>query len=244
MKKIKKKYTTRNRTLPFEEAKRYVQLYSKAKSRDQYYQWYDEQGPSFLPKYPYRAYQHDWISWNDFLGTKNSFGPIIGNYLLYWDAVRYAQKLGLKTAEEWKEFANSDKMPSNIPKYPEQYYDEWKGRGWPVWLGKSIEGKIESAKNVEPILALIHKKGDPGNVIMITVIKEGVLKLKELKEKNDFTIHKVFVYEEELMPQANTVINQTSTPFEGDEKIRLTPNLSEMMWRLSNVLLIKKIEFS
>jgi hypothetical protein len=239
MAKTKKKYNTR--TLPFEEAKRYVQKYAKTKSRGQYHKWYDEERPKFLPKYPFRAYPDEWVSWNDWNGTTNSFGPIEGDYCTYWEAVRFVQPLGLQSAEEWKEYANSDKRPEDIPKYPEQYYEEWKGRGWDVFLGKSIHSKLTAAKNADPILALLHKAGDPPNVIMISVIKEGTKKLIELQDKKHFTILKVFVYEEELMEQTNQIINATSSPFEGDEKIRLTPNVNEMMWQLSNLLLIKRI---
>ncbi len=67
-----------------------------------------------------------WIDWETFVGTK------FWNYI---DAKKYVNSLGLKTANEWKQYAASDKRIDNIPSNPWQVYKEWKGLK--PWLSRN-----------------------------------------------------------------------------------------------------------
>lgn len=61
-------------------------------------------------------------------------GPIIkGDFLPFSEARKIVQKLNFKNREEWKIYCNSGYKPNNIPKRPDEVYDEWIGLG--DWLG-------------------------------------------------------------------------------------------------------------
>lgn len=231
------------KSLPYEEAKRWMRLYCPAKSQVQYWRWHDEHAPHFIPKMPNRAYKDEWEGWNSYLGTQNSFGPITGDYMTFWDAVRFVQPLELQSQKEWLEYAReSGNKPDEIPIHPDHYYDDW--RGWDVWLGKTIHGKIKSQQEmkeeVQGVLALVHRPEDPPNVLMVSIVKEGMAALLEKQQKFDFQVVKVFQYEEDLMPSVNNLINLFSTAYEGDNKIRLVPNINELLWQLGSILLFAK----
>jgi hypothetical protein len=91
--------------------------------------------PKDLPKAPHMVYADDgWVSWGDWLGS----GRIATYKVQYrpFDQARFfARSLGLKSREEWLEFARSGKLPSDIPIKPERTYADkgWAGVG--DWLG-------------------------------------------------------------------------------------------------------------
>lgn len=69
-------------------------------------------------------------------------GPIIkGDFLSFAEAKNIVQKLNLKNREEWKGYCNSKDKPNNIPKRPDEVYEEWIGLG--DWLGT---GRIANHK--------------------------------------------------------------------------------------------------
>lgn len=70
-------------------------------------------------------------------------GPIIkGDFLPFYEARSIVQKLNLKNRNEWIIYCNSNK-PSNIPKRPDEVYEEWVGLG--DWLGT---GRIANHKKM------------------------------------------------------------------------------------------------
>jgi len=231
------------KTLPFVEAKRYVQKYCPAKSRERYYEWIDKEGPPYLPKYPFRSYQDDWISWNDFLGTQNKFGNEKIKWRPYWEAVRFVQTLGLKTEKEWLAYADTGQKPGDIPKFPEAQYKEWVGKGWPTWLGKTAVSKIVSAEKGREIgiYALVHENGDPANVITLVTDLHGKISFIEARKKIGFSVLAVYEYEEDLMEQIHYVICKHSSEYYGQASKRLVRNLNELRWDLDRMLLMVKI---
>lgn len=86
--------------------------------------------PPDVPATPDLVYAgKGWVGWNDFLGTEKA------EYRSYEDARSYARTLGLKTSDEWFEFAKSGKKPKDIPSFPHlTYADEW--QGYPDWIDK------------------------------------------------------------------------------------------------------------
>jgi len=103
--------------------------------------------PKNIPSAPDRTYkkQDTWISWGDFLGTGNiKFGDI--QYLAFEDARKFVRALELQGAKEWEKYAQSDKLPNDIPAAPWYIYEkEWDGSG--DWLGNGHISNTEKSKN-------------------------------------------------------------------------------------------------
>lgn len=60
------------------------------------------------------------------------------NWLPYPEAEAFVHALGLKSRREWKAYCKSGKKPKNIPKTPENVYQEWTNYG--TWLGIGSSG--------------------------------------------------------------------------------------------------------
>lgn len=61
--------------------------------------------------------------------------PALIKYITFEKASNYIRKMNFRNVNEWKKFANSKKMPNNIPRCP---YHMYKGKGWRGmrnWLG-------------------------------------------------------------------------------------------------------------
>ena len=215
-------------------------------SRKQFWDWIDSEGIAYIPKQPPRVYK-EWVSWNHFLGVTNSWeanGYTPGNYRPYWDAVRWSQavanKNDLDTMKKWLAWYgdNKDNIPDNIPKRPDAYYDEW--AGWGTWLGTTIKGKIMTEKNAHGILALVVQKGHANNVITMRIEKGGADALedawKAAKEiGQEFRVVKMFAYDPELLGRLKGVYEMTSTPYEGQEQVRLVQNVNTFIWEIENL---------
>lgn len=92
--------------------------------------------PIDIPKAPRNQYPKKWISWPDWLGTKN-ISPLNKSkqFLKFKDARIYARSLNLKSEAEWRIFSKSDKKPINIPADPGAHYKNKGWISWPDWLG-------------------------------------------------------------------------------------------------------------
>ena len=70
------------------------------------------------------------------------------------EARKYARSLGLKSLDQWKEFCDSSKKPSDIPKFPDQPYKDkgWNGIG--DWLGydSHLDRKIVDIEKAREIV--------------------------------------------------------------------------------------------
>jgi hypothetical protein len=101
------------------------------------------QRPSDIPASPDRTYRNDgWISYPDWLGYgEGREGRVSAKDMLPFTVGRaYAQKLKLKTQNEWNAWSKSGQRPSNIPSNPQTTYRD---DGWislPDWLGYGSEG--------------------------------------------------------------------------------------------------------
>lgn len=94
--------------------------------------------PNNIPRSPSLVYKNKgWISWGHFLGT-NIIQPQLFVYRKFTDARKYAQKLNLKSINDWNDFVKSGKKPDDIPNAPhmtKQYKNEWVS--WGDFLGTS-----------------------------------------------------------------------------------------------------------
>jgi hypothetical protein len=91
--------------------------------------------PPALPRAPHMVYAADrWVSWGDWLGS-GRVATYKLKYRPFHQARAFARTLGLKSREEWLDFARSEKRPSDIPTKPEKAYAKkgWAGMG--DWLG-------------------------------------------------------------------------------------------------------------
>jgi hypothetical protein len=111
---------------PFKEAREFV----KNLKLKNYVEWkkYCKSNnlPNSIPRAPDQLYKNKgWTDWGDFLGTgtisshKTEFRP-------FKEAKEFAQKLKLKNAREWAEYAKSGNKPDDIPSAPWDVYKEWK----------------------------------------------------------------------------------------------------------------------
>ena len=91
--------------------------------------------PPGLPRAPHMVYAGaGWSSWGDWLGS-GRVATYKVQYRRFEQARAFARSLGLKTRDEWLRFAQSEKLPRDIPIKPERTYASkgWSGMG--DWLG-------------------------------------------------------------------------------------------------------------
>ena len=234
------------RYLPYEDARRYVNRVG-VKNRAAYWRWHDSVKCGFIPKMPHRVYK-EWTSWNEFLGTTNSFEKTRArkcgmkvSYRPFWEAVRYSQKVchdcGISSQREWEEWYDKGECPKDIPKRPSHVYEEFIGKGWPVWLGKSIEGKIMSQKENVGIFCLHTTTYMPKNIIKAMVYHDGVAQMNELLNE-DPSLEKPFrTYRwEPEATKAVQILFESRASDKGDNTW-LVPNMNDLTFELDNILL-------
>lgn len=212
---------------------------AKCRSRGEYFKWYDDHKPNNIPKHPDRVY-NDWVSWNDFLGTTNTFTPNKKVYLPYWDAVRIAQKLAqqynLKTSDAWLRYGRNNELPENIPLRPDQYYEEWKERGWKTWLGTDVQSRIETAKQQIPVFAILVSRLEPQNIVTVVQaqsaddLKQFVLDNQEVGYK----LLKAYVWEAKMQNIVEKIFE--SFAFEKGHNQWLVPNLNSLLFELDSIM--------
>jgi hypothetical protein len=81
------------------------------------------QRPQNIPACPDTVYKGEFEGWNRFLGTVPKQPPRPKpQYRSYRSAKIYLSKLGLKGWSDWREFADSDQRPADIPKNLHLHY--------------------------------------------------------------------------------------------------------------------------
>ncbi len=123
---------------PFEEARKFVQkLGIKSQS-----EWREalKSGkiPDDIPSTPSVSYVGDYLSWEDWLGTKPGWD---GKFLTYKEALNFIKPLkNVKCKREWVDYSTSKDFPYNLPSTPAGFYkSEW--NGW---------GEFLSSGNIQP----------------------------------------------------------------------------------------------
>lgn len=103
--------------------------------------------PDDIPKGPDKTYKrkeygNKWQGWRHFLGnSQKSNWYKTNNWRAYDDAKKFVKDLNLKSAKEWNQyckglFSKLPKKPDDIPRNPDQVYEEW--TNWPSFLGNQI----------------------------------------------------------------------------------------------------------
>jgi hypothetical protein len=118
--------------LPFEEARIFARNLNLNSQKEWLKYRKSDNKPDNIPSNPYSVYKNDgWLSWGDWLGTKNDFN----GFLPFDDARNFARNLNLKPYDKWKKYCKSGNKPNNIPSSPDKVY---KNKGWidfGDWLG-------------------------------------------------------------------------------------------------------------
>jgi superfamily II DNA or RNA helicase len=143
--------------LPFKDAREIVQSF-KLKGDAEWREFYkSDNRPYGIPSSPKSKYKNEWKGMGDWLGTGN-VQTQNRVYLPYEEAKKFIQKLNLKSLNEWREYAKSDKKPDNIPASPSSVYDEYSTAG--DWLGTSrISDNLKVFKTYEEAKAYLKQFG-------------------------------------------------------------------------------------
>ena len=115
--------------LSFNYAKRLIQKNETIKTKSDFINCKQNNLISHkIPINPEVIYKNEgWISWDDFLIYSE---PKVINYLSFYDAKNYCQKLNLRTVTQWSKYIEGNQLPTNIPRYPNLKY---KNEGWISW---------------------------------------------------------------------------------------------------------------
>ena len=220
----------------YEEAKYLIQRRDVV-SREDYWRWYDEMKPQYLPKYPNRVYIAEWVSWNDFLDSTNTFAHMIhnnDNVRGYWDAVRYIRQFKFKTHKNYLVAHREGKL-ERVPLSPGQFYLEWEG--WEAYLGKTTSSVIVTEQNQRPIWALIHIEGEPPNVLWF--LKVGSAGELRDKIKSGWTVLAQYWYESSVESAVwDTINNNSAAQYEREQ--RICSDANQLMWELGNILMFAR----
>ena len=123
---------------PFEEARDFARKLKLKNVKEWFSFCKSGNKPADIPQSPWLIYA-EWVHFADWLGTRR-FQYNDDNLTPFKQARAFARKLGLKSGNEWKAYAASNKRPIGIPACP---WDQYADRGWismPDWLGIKDRG--------------------------------------------------------------------------------------------------------
>ena len=137
---------------PFREARKYARSLH-LKNRLEWQRLYrDGKIPLDIPLKPERVYLNKgWISCGDWFGT-GYVSPRQRIYRSFTEAREFANKLGLVSRQSWELFCKDGslgktKLPDDVPATPARIYKNIGWKGWPDWLGKSLNDKVQGREN-------------------------------------------------------------------------------------------------
>jgi superfamily II DNA or RNA helicase len=114
----------------FEDAREIARSYKMNSWED----WLQiENLPLGIPKYPNTVYKTKFNGIKDWLGIDDF------QYLSFHEARNKVRSMGINKLVEWREIVKTPLFPSNIPRYPENYYKNKGWVNWGVWLGTARE---------------------------------------------------------------------------------------------------------
>jgi len=218
--------------IPFEEAREFIRG-EMIPSRNKFHEWWERNKPKAIPRFPYRVYTTEWISWNDFLGTDNEFGVRVGkNWRQIDEAAMWVHTLKIESYGKWLEYCKDNTLPADIPARPDLVYASWKT--WNHWLGNKPVEAMEAVREAQKIQIyyIIHEPGVPENVLNFGIDTIGPSSFKDRWQREHFTIVKLFWYDPAEALEVKKVVEYFSTPYLGDERQRIVPNVWEIVWYL------------
>jgi hypothetical protein len=127
----------------FDEARTYVHSLGLKTAREWQRWCASNDRPPTIPTAPEKVYRDKFQGFGDWLGT-GTRQKKKGKFLPFEEARAYVRSLGLKTQAEWTQWCIDGKRPADIPRQPQQTYDQWQGMA--DWLGKQPKRKAPGAK--------------------------------------------------------------------------------------------------
>jgi len=117
----------------FEEARALTQSLG-LKSKKAWAAWaHSGARPADIPATPPYVYRgKGWVSWGDWLGTRNRRG----GWRSFKEARALTRSLGLKSVADWNDWAKSEARPVDIPCFPQSFYRDQGWVSWDDWLGR------------------------------------------------------------------------------------------------------------
>ncbi len=209
-------------------------------SRTKYFEWWARNKPSDIPRFPYRIYAKEWVSWNDFLGNNNnSFGHHnVAKWRPYDEAMMFVHLLEIESYTKWLEYCKSGNLPSDIPSRPDLVYTtRW--RTWNHWLGNRATEAIDAKREAEgrtQVYFIVHETGTPENVLTFGIEPSGVSGFKARWERDNFNIIRIFWYDRNEAEYINKVVNHFSSVYLGEDRQRIVPNFWEIVYYLEQRL--------
>jgi hypothetical protein len=215
--------------LPWEECRQIIRD-EMIPSKGKFEEWHDRNKPKVIPRFPYRVYTEEWVSWNDFLGNENKFNERIGTkWQTLAEAARYVHTLKLNSAAEWLEHCRGGTLPDNIPKRPELTYADW--ISWGHFLGNKPAEVVEAIKESQKVQVyfITHEIGVPENVLTFGVEPMGVAGMKDRYSRGDIHIVKMFWYSADKGAIIKQVVESLSTEYMGTRNQRIVPNVYQII---------------
>lgn len=211
-------------------------------SRQQYLDWWDSNKPRRLSKYPHRIYS-EWTSWNDFLGTNNTFNQGKKATRPYGEAVLWVHKQGIEGGRAgwlaWLEQHGED-LPEDIPTRPDfKYKKDWVS--WKHWLGDHVVEKVEAQQKavVDNSIYYIIREQDyshVSNVYTFGLEKGGISALKERWQTEKFSVVKLYKFDARQIDSIKKIVEECSKPYYDGTNTRMVTNIHNLCWELINVL--------
>lgn len=224
--------------LPFEEAREVVRA-ELLHSRGAFEAWHEREKPKTIPRFPYRVYTKEWVSWNDFLGTNNEFMKGTKAWRPFEEAIHVVHSLQLKTQRDWLDYCrdHADNVPEDIPRRPDVVYDKWVS--WNHWLGnkpvEAVQAKQEAVKSTA-VFYIIHQHDVPGNVLTYGVEQTGITAMKDWWDREHYDLVRLFSWEPDRANDVMGIVNSLSTPYLNDDRQRITPNVWQIVEILQTIL--------
>lgn len=226
--------------LPWPEIRDFIRS-EMLPSRGKFFEWHDRNKPKAVPRFPYRVYQKEWITWNDFLGTNNKFNEKIGtDWKDLTQASIFVHTLKIQTQAQWMDYARSDAIPKDIPQRPDLVYNGW--RSWGHWLGNKPVEAIQVKQDAlrQQVYFIIHEPGYPLNVLTYG-IETSLAEMKIRWERDKFEIVKLFWYDPSKSAAIAEIVNAFSSPYQGYDRQRITPNVWEIVYHMQTQLQLEQI---
>ena len=148
------KATQERKYLSFEEARAYVQSLG-LKTGDEWKRYsHSDQRPAAIPTAPRHVYATQFISMEDWLGTKSGHSVKGRMFLPFEEARKFVQSLGLKSHEDWLAYCMSAERNLSVPANPWTFYAS-EFTGMRDWLGITPIAYLP----YEEALAFVHALG-------------------------------------------------------------------------------------
>ncbi len=121
---------------PFEEARAFARSLGLRSGKE--WKEFTQSGrlPADIPASPSKTYKDaGWAGMGDWLGT-GTVAPHLRQYRPFEEARAFARSLGLRSVKEWRQFAQSGRLPADIPAAQARPTRTRAGPGWATGSGR------------------------------------------------------------------------------------------------------------